>query len=40
MADNGLYGIFDLVNAYEVEDMCCCEDERHETETDELLGVV
>ena len=40
MADSGLCGIFDLFDASEVEGMCCCEDERHENETDELLGVV
>ena len=40
MADSGLCGIFDLFDACEVEGMCCCEDERRENETDELLGVV
>ena len=40
MADGGLCGTFGLVDACEIEGMCCCEDEGDENEADELLGVV
>ena len=39
MADCDLCGTFELVDACD-EGMCCCEDEEHMNETDELLGVV
>ena len=39
MADGGLCRTFGLGDACKVEGMCC-EDEGHENEADELLGVV
>ena len=35
-----LCGTFKLADASEVEGICCCEDEEHRNEIDELLGMV
>ena len=40
MADCDLCGTFELVDACEVKGTCCCADEEHVNEIDELLGVV